>query len=427
MTDQTFAARTRKVRLANGMTLLLLENPANPTVSMSGYLWAGSWYAPSDNEALSTLTASMLNKGTRKRTKLEIAESLESRGARLGISANTFTVSLSALSLTRDMPLIISTLAEELREPVFPADELEKLKQRIIASIREDQDETRVRAYERMTQIVFPAGNPFYCHPAETVIEQIEKTGVEDLRQFYETHYGPESVVLTFVGDHVPDELITLVDQSFGDWRGPAPREVNLDETPLAPQSTRDHIQMKDKANCDIVIGHASRLRRTNPDYLAAIIANRALGQSTLSSRLGLKVRDEMGLTYGINSSFSESGIGDGPFTIGVTVSPDNIDLAIDTTLGIVDEYISGGISEEELRDEQSSFSGSYKIGLATNSGMASQIVNSELYGFGVGYIDELPAQIAALDKATIDEAIRKYFHPEVATIVIAGTFDDNR
>ncbi|MBK9316223.1 MAG: insulinase family protein [Acidobacteria bacterium] len=423
MTDLSFTARTKRIRLSNGITVLLLSNPSNPTISMSGYLKAGAYFNPSDNDALSTLTASMLNKGTKKRTKLEIAESLDSTGARLGISANTFTVSLSALSLTRDLPLIVSTMAEELREPVFPADELEKLKQRIIASIKEDQDETRVRAYERMTQLVYPVGNPFYCHPAETVIEQVERTTTDHLREFYASHYGPESVVLTFVGDLNPDEVIAMVDQQLGDWTGPAARQIALDETPLTTASDRDYVSMKDKANCDVVIGHASRLRRTNPDYLAAIIANRALGQSTLSSRLGLKVRDEMGLTYGINSSFSESGIGDGPFTISVTVSPDNIDLAIDTTLEIVRDYIANGIREDELRDEQSSFAGSYKIGLATNSGMANQIVNAELYGFGVEYIDELPSQIAALDKAAIDEAIRKYFHPEVATTVIAGTF----
>jgi len=423
MTEQSFAARTQRISLRNGMTLLLLRNPANPTISMSGYLKAGAYFNPSGNDVLATLTASMLNKGTRKRTKLEIAESLESRGARLGVSANTFTVSLSALSLSRDLPLIVSTLAEELRQPVFPADELEKLKQRIIAGIREDQDETRVRAYERLTQIVYPAGNPFYCHPAETVIEQIEKTTSGDLNEFYSAHYGPESVVLAMVGDLDPDQVIALVDEHLGDWTGAGQREIALEETPLAGASTRDHIVMKDKANCDVVIGHASRLRRTNPDYLAAIIANRALGQSTLSSRLGLRVRDEMGLTYGINSSFSESGIGDGPFTISVTVAPDNIDLAIETTLEIVDDYIKNGITEDELRDEQSSFAGSYKISLATNSGMANQIINAELYGFGVGYIDELPARIAALDKAGIDEAIRKYLHPEVATTVIAGTF----
>jgi zinc protease len=126
-------------------------------------------------------------------------------------------------------------------------------------------------------------------------------------------------------------------------------------------------------------------------------------------------------LTYGISSGF-RSGIGDGPFTIGVTVAPENIDLAIDTTLEIVNDYLANGIREDELQDEKSSVTGSYKVGLATNAGMAGQIANSQLFGLGENYLDEFPGLINALTKPEIDEAIRKYIHPEVATTVIAGT-----
>ena len=168
---------------------------------------------------------------------------------------------------------------------------------------------------------------------------------------------------------------------------------------------------MKDKANVDVVIGHPSQLRRANPDYLAAVIGNRALGQSTLSSRLGLKVRDEMGLTYGINSSFAESGLGDGPFLIGVTVAASNIQLAVDTTMEIVSDYVNEGIREDELSDEQSSVAGSFKVGLATNGGMAGQLAGAELYGLGTSYLDEFPALIKGLTKADVDAAIRKYIH----------------
>ncbi len=197
---------------------------------------------------------------------------------------------------------------------------------------------------------------------------------------------------------------------------------IDFPETPLQSTSVRETVAMKDKPNADVVIGHASRLRRSNPDFIAARIANNALGQSTLSSRLGLKVRDEMGLTYGINSSFAESGIGDGPFVITVTVAPQNIDQAVGATIEIVNDYIATGIREDELRDEQSSIIGSFKIGLATNGGMAGQIAASELFGLGVKYLDEYPSLISLITKSDVDQAIRKYIHPEVATTVVAGT-----
>ena len=421
MPDKSFASRIHRYQLTNGLTLMVLENRANPTVSLSGYVRAGDFFNPPDKDSLATITASMLNKGTMRRTKLEIAEDLESAGARVSFSPNNFSVSISGQSLSRDLPLIISTLAEELQQPTFPTDELEKLKQRFIASIKEDLDDTRSRAYERLTQLVFAPGNPFYRLPPETVISQIEAVTADDAREFYQRYYGASSMVLVVVGDVEPDGVRDLIERQLGDWRVAAAAEINLAETPLQTEPKREVVPMKDKANCDVIIGHASRLRRSSPDYLAAIMGNNALGQSTLSSRLGLKIRDEMGLTYGISSGF-RSGIGDGPFTIGVTVAAQNIDLAINTTLELVNDYLATGIREDELQDEQSSVVGSYKVGLATNAGMAGQIVNTELFGLGINYLDEFPSRVAALTKAQVDEAIRKYIHPEVTTTVIAGT-----
>lgn len=423
-TDLTFAARTRRYELPNGLILLVLENHANPTVSLSGAFRAGEFFNPPEKDGLASLTASMLNKGTAKRSKIEIAEELESAGARINFSSNTFTVALSGQSLSRDLPLLLATTAEEMRSPSFPADELEKLKQRVIAGIKEDQDETRVRAYERMTQVIFPAGHPFHRPSAEHLIREIESIAVEDIRNFYQTYYGPGSMILAIAGDVETEAVRDLVGKEFGDWVGAPPTAFELPLTELQELPRRERILMREKSNCDIVIGHASRLRRLNEDYIPAVIANRALGQSTISSRLGLILRDEMGLTYGINSSFSESGIADGPFTIGVTVAPDNIDLAIETTLGIVNDFIAHGIREEELRDEQSSIAGSFQVGLATNGGMANQISSVELYGLGLDYLDRFPSMVKAVTKEEVDAAIRKYFHPEVATIVIAGTFE---
>jgi zinc protease len=422
MNNNSFVARTRRFQLSNGVTLLILENPANPTVSIAGSMRAGEFFSPAGKDSLASITASMLGKGTRRRSKLEIAEELETAGARIGLSSNTFTASVSGLSLSRDLPMIVSTLAEELREPAFPADELDKMRQRIIANIQEEQDDTRARAYDRMTQLVFPKGSPFYQTPAENAISQIEKITIDDIREFHRKFYGPSSMILTVVGDVKADETYALFEEKLGKWQGAPESVIDLPETPLQSAAIRETVVMKDKPNADVVIGHASRLRRSNPDFIAARIANNALGQSTLSSRLGLKVRDEMGLTYGINSSFAESGIGDGPFVISVTVAPENIDMAVGATVEIVDDYIANGIREDELNDEQSSIIGSFKIGLATNGGIAGQIAASELFGLGVKYLDDYPSLVSAITKAEVDDAIRKYIHLEVATTVIAGT-----
>ncbi len=211
----TFAARTHRFILPNGITLLVLENPANPTVSVTGYLKAGSFFNPSEQHGLSRLTADMLSKGTRRRSKLEIAEALEFAGARVSFSGNTFTVSVAAQALSRDFGLVISTLAEELREPEFPAAELEKLKQRIVAGIQQGQEDTRSRAIERFAQLVYSPESPFTSRPPAQLISEVERVIAGDLRQFYEQHYGAASLILTVVGDVKAEEVRGLIGETL--------------------------------------------------------------------------------------------------------------------------------------------------------------------------------------------------------------------
>jgi zinc protease len=423
MSDHSFSARTKRYQFDNGLTLLVLENRTSPAVAVSGYLLAGGYFDPPGKDLLADITAAMLNKGTRRHTKFELADRMESIGARLGFDALTFAASFGGRSLSEDFPLLIQTMAEELREPVFPGEELDKLKQQYVASIKEAQDETGSRAYERLTQLVFDESNPFHRYPPERTIREVESITVDDVQSFYTRQYGVASMILVVVGDVATGDVRQLIEQHFGDWQGAPKPAFDVPITLLQDAPQRAIVFMKGKQNCNVVIGHASGLRRTNDDYYAASIANRALGQSTLSSRLGLKVRDEMGLTYGIHSSFPESGFADGPFVISVTVAPQNVVTAIDASLEIVNDYKNSGITPEELRDEQSSIIGGFKVGLATNAGIAAQLASAELFGLGVKHLDEFPNVIRAMTKEQVDAAIQRYFHPQRATTVIAGDY----
>ncbi len=423
MSNQSFAERTQRYQLTNGLTLLVLENHTSPAVAMSGYVMAGEYFNPPGKDMLGDVTASMLNKGTARHSKFELADRLESSGARLGFDALTFAASFGGRSLTKDFPMLIATLAEMLRTPSFPLDELDKLKQQYIASIKEYQDDTGARAYERLTQLVFDERSPFHRYPSERSVRELESITVADVQAFYARHYGAATMILCVAGDVVGEEVRQLIEDHLGAWQGATAPPVLVALTPLQSAPQRDTVFIKGKQNCNVVIGHASGLRRANPDYYAAVIANRALGQSTLSSRLGLKVRDELGLTYGINSSFPESGFADGPFVISVTVAPSNIETAIEAALEIVRDYLESGITEAELSDEQTSMIGGFKVGLATNAGLAGQIASAEIFGLGVKHLDEYPDYIRAVTKDQVDTAIGKYFHPSRATTVIAGEY----
>ncbi len=419
-----FASRVARAQLATGAVLLVLENPATPTVSLRASLRAGSYFEPRDKPGLARLTAEMLERGTLRRTKLEIAGALESVGAQLEFSADPFAVEIEGRCLAEDLPALVSTLAEVLREPAFPADELEKLKQQQLAAVREGQSNTRVRAYEKFSQLVFDPANPFYTHTGERVVESLNSITVEDVRGFYETRYGGRSLVLAVVGDVSTGEVRRQFEAAFGEFAGPESIEIDVIDPSEGEGARRETVLVREKANVDIMLGSAAPLRRDAADYYAAAIANSALGESTLSSRLGLQVRDREGLTYGIASRFRAPSLAAGPWYIAVSVNPSNVERAIESSLAVLRDYVGRGIGGAELVDEKSAAIGSFKVSLSTNAGLAEALWNAEFYRLGTDFVDRYPRLVEAVTADEVNAAIRKYFRPDHLTVVIAGDYE---
>lgn len=418
-----FASRVARTELETGAVLLALENRATPTVSLRASLRAGSYFEPRERPGLARLTAEMLERGTRRRTKLEIAGSLEGAGAELEFSADPFAVNVAGRCLAEDLPAVLATLAEMLREPSFPADELEKLKQQQIAAVREQQSNTRVRAYEKFSQLVYQPENPFYTHAGERLIESITATTVEDVLRFYGERYGGRSLIFSVVGDVSAGEVGRQFRESFGGFAGPESVEISVTDPEQSP-GRREIVTVREKANVDVLLGTAAPLRRDASDYYAARLANSALGESTLSSRLGLQVRDREGLTYGIGSRFRAPSLAAGPWYIAVSVNPSNVERAISSALAVLNDYVEHGVREDELADEKSAAVGSFKVSLSTNAGIAEALWNAEFYRLGADFLDRYPQLVEAVTMDEVNAAIRKYFRPEHLTVVIAGDYE---
>ena len=418
------SARVVREELETGAVLLALENRATPTVSIRGSLRAGSYFEPREKPGLARLAADMLERGTRRRSKLELAGDLERAGAEVEFSADPFAVQLAGRSLAEDFPLLLDTLAEMLREPAFPEDELEKLKQQPVAAIREQQSDTRLRAYERLSQTLFDEENPFYTHAADRLVESVGSITAADVRGFYEKFYGGRSLILSVVGDVDAREAARLFRERFGDFAGPEGTDVTVSDPEQQTGTRRELVLVREKANVDVLIGSAAPLRRDAPDYYAAVLANGALGESTLSSRLGLRVRDAEGLTYGIASRFRAPSLAAGPWYIAVSVNPSNVERAIESSLAVLRDYVERGIGEAELADEKSAAIGSFKVSLSTNAGLAEALWNAEFYRLGADFVDRYPRLIEAVTADEVNAAIRKYFRPEHLTVVIAGDYE---
>ncbi|HXM75952.1 MAG TPA: insulinase family protein, partial [Thermoanaerobaculia bacterium] len=264
---RSFEEQIHQRRLSNGAELLVLENHFNPTVAISGSLHGGPLYAPADRRVIASMTAEELLKGTQSRSKLQIAEDLESRGASLSFSSDSSDpvgTDIAGAALSRDVDLLLDRLAEILRSPSFPEEELEKEKKRLVGAIRQQQDQTSARAQDAAARRIYPPGHPFHRRTGEERIARVESLTRADLEAFYAARYGAGTLRLVVVGDVDADRLLGGLEKRLSDWRrGPEPAVPPVPVSPPVP--VKETIEMPDKANADVILAEPAALTRTDP------------------------------------------------------------------------------------------------------------------------------------------------------------------
>jgi zinc protease len=411
-----------RVVLPNGLTVIVLENDSSQTVNLDGFERAGSIEDPKDEQGLASAVSALLDAGTAKRDKLALAGDLEGASASVNFSSGTLNTGISGHWIAKDTDLALGALAEELMTPTFPQGELDKLKTRWLASIRQSEDQPSTRAGRAFSQLLYPQGHPFYVLDLDAQLAGVNKISRADLVNFHQRYFGPNHTTLVLVGKLKANTVIPKLQQLFASW--PKAAGESLSEIPDAPlgQARRVVVSLPDKSNVEIRYGHTSPLKRKTPEYYAAQLANYVLGGDTLTGRLGLQLRDQMGLTYGVSSGFN-AGLGGGAWRAGVTVNPANADTAIDALTNEVKRFLQGGITERELDFAKSAFIGGQAVGLASNAGMASSLATIELYGLGLDYWGRYGHLIHAVTVPAANLAARKLIHPDAANVVIVGPY----
>jgi len=419
----TFGQRTLHRVLRNGITLDVLANHAVPTVAVQGIVLAGRMYNPPGKPAVPGLTAMMLERGTTAHDKRAIAARLDGVGAQISIVSDLYGATITGSSLSRDARLLLSILGEELKTPAFADSEIKKAKAEMKTNVLRAFDDTRQRAFDRLAQASFPAGHPYHAPTKDEVLASLEAAKAADLRAFHRVRYVGSSIYLAIVGDVDPERIAATVDSLLGGLPKGTPPALDLPRA-AAPAPVHEAVALKGKANMDLIFGAASGLRRKDPDYEACLVANAALGQSSLSSRLGKRVRDTEGLTYSIYSRFTMTDFLDGIWLADVAVAPSNLGKAMKSTREVIEGYCKDGITEDEVEVQKSFFAGNYQVQLATNAGMAAALATAEKYGYGPSYLDEFPDRVRRVTREQVNAAIRAHLDPAKLCIIVAGDLD---
>lgn len=408
-----------------GIDLVVIRTGVQDVVTVVGSLRAGDDRSPADNTAVATLTGEMLDKGTTRQGKFAIAEQLGSVGARIGFAVGTTSLSFSGRSLRKDMPLVMSMLAEQLREPAFPADEFAKLKKQVEGSMREQLQDTEFRADDAFSRAIFPAGHPNHSPTPERFLADVGRATLDELRAFHSKYYGPTGMRIVVVGDVDPAAVTAEVRKAFGGWSGgslPPPAKP----APALGRAEAIAVDMPDKTSVTVLIGQPTGLRYSDADTLPLSLGTRIFG-SGFTGRLMSNVRDKEGLTYGIGAGLSDDTYADGVWQIYATFAPALLDRGLASTRRQLALWHEKGVTADELARAKTRVAGSYLVGLATTGGLAGTVLRTLDAGLPLEYVDQYPDRVAALTLEQVNDAIRRHLDPARMVTVEAGTLPQQR
>jgi zinc protease len=413
----TIETATRHV-LSNGMVALIQRNPSSPTVTVRGEVRVGAVHEPAEKSGLAVFTGAALIRGTASRTFQEIVSETEALGASVSAGGGMHGSGFAGRALAEDLPLIVEILADMLRNPVFPAQEIERLRGQFLMGLRESEQDPRTRASRAVRALLFPPEHP-YSRLSGGTFDTVQNLRRDDLAAFHQL-YHPAATTVAVVGDAEPRAVIAALEQAFGGWEpGSGPPTQELPAASSIEGVQRRDISLEGKVQSDIIWA-VHGLHRTHPDFYMANVANMILGRIGLGGRLGDNVRERQGLAYSCGSSL-DADVGAGPWAALAGVNPANVERAIEAIVHEIGRFRDDGPTDEELNDARDFMTGSLALGLETNDGIASTLLGIERYGLGLDYISRYPAIIRGISAEQIVEVARRYLSTENYVVGVAG------
>ncbi len=388
-----------------------------PTAIMSVVILSGGLSDKADYHGLASFTASLLTKGTLKRTGKDISQQIAAMGGSLeaqsGLSDLTSVV--SARGFVENLDQTIDILADVLRNPAFPGEEVENFKERMLVRLQTRRSSPDVLAQEQLSRAIYGS------HPASLVelpADSIRKLSPKDLSDFHSTYYRPNNAILAIAGDITLNEVLPKIEKTFGGWQRADVPPMTIQE---APPQTGARIFLIDRPGSVQTVLRLGNLgiERTSPDFPPLLLANRILGGGA-AARLFLNLREDKGYTYGAYSSF------DTPKFRGTWVSRSAVRTEV--TAGAMHEFMyelkrlrNEKVSAGELDDAKRAVIGNLALSLEGSETLLNNVITQKLYNFPSDYWDTYPYKIAAVTADDIQRVAQKYIDLDQLQIIAVG------
>ena len=409
-----------RVKLKNGLDVLVAQRTAIPLVNLTLILNAGFAADQFAQPGTAAMTMAMLDEGTAKRSALEISEELALLGAELssGADLDTSMVSLSALRENLDDSLAI--FADVVLNPVFPPNELDRLRAQYLALVRQEKTRPTSMALRVLPKLIYGEGHA-YAQPltgsgTEDSIRAITRA---DLQQYHDTWFRPNNATLLVVGDITTAEITAKLEELFNTWE---PADVPVKNIDTVERRTQNAVYIVDKPGAEQSIIFAGEVAppKSNPDEIAIQAMNDILG-GNFSSRINMNLREDKSWSYGARSMIMDAE-GQRPFLVYAPVQTDKTSESMREILAEL-TAINGDRppTEDELARAKSSKTLSLPGRWETNRAVLRSMGEIVRFGLADDYWDTYADEVNALGIDDIARAASEVVAPDDLVWVVVG------
>ena len=410
----------KKVKLKNGMTLLLMEQREVPLISFNLVVKAGSVVDPAGKEGLASVTAALLRKGTKTRTADQISAELDFIGGTFNAGTSSDYTNGSAEFVSKDIAKGLDLLSDVLLNPQFPQDELTKLIKQRIDGIKSAKDSAQGVIGNYFNAYLY--GSHPYARPVGGDEQSLAAITRADVVKLYQDYYTPSNTIMAVVGDFSTADVERMLAEKFNSWPAKSAPALTIPEA--APQNGK-RLLLVDKPDATQTfyrIGNIG-IARTNRDRVYLDVVNTLFG-GRFTSMLNSELRIKTGLTYGAGSFFDERKTR-GPFVISTFTKNETTEKAIDMTLEILQRLHEKGVTEEELKSAKTYIKGQYPPEIETTDQLADLLAELEFYGLDEREVNELYARLDAMTLADAKRVIEQYYPKDNLVFVLIGKGND--
>ena len=404
-------------KTANGARVYFVPAPELPIVDISITFAAGSAH-DGDQPGVAKLTSLLLDQGAAGLSADEIAIRGETLGAKLstGSARDMGYLTLRSLSDAAHLQPALDIFRNVLSKPDFNQKDLERERENLLVGLRHaDQSPSTIAGY----QFFYASyGNHPYAARPEGTVEGLKQLGPKDLRAYHDKYYVAKNAVVAIVGDLDRKAAEKVAAKLFSELPA-GERAAPVPTVPLLEKATEKRI-FHPSSQTHVRMG-APGIRRGDPDYFPLYVGNHILGGSGMVSRLFKEVREERGLSYGVNSYFSPMEQA-GPLRFSLQTKNTQVDEALAVLRETVQKFIDDGPTEAEIVASKKNITGGFPLRIESNSNIREYVTMIAYYGFPLDYLDTFNDKVMAVTREQIMDAFhRRVFPDKMATIVVGG------